>query len=251
MAKLIAPFDATQFNPQQSSGSLPIGKHPVVIDSSEVKANKAGDGGYLQLTLKIIDGPSKGSTGPYRLNLYSASQQAVDIANKQLSAICHVLNVFQFEDSQALHNVPFVVEVGPQKDNPQYTEVKRVYDINGNEPGQAPVGGAQPQQPAQPAQSQQAQGAWGGQQQQAPAQEQQQAAAWNAGQQQQPTPQEQAQQAQQANAGSGQSWGAPAGQQAPAWGQGQQQAPAQQQSAQGGWQQQQGGAPANAPWGAK
>lgn len=245
--QLIQAFNAKQYDPTQGVGSLPIGRHPVVIESSEVKANKANDGGYLQLNLRIIDGPQQGTTGAYRLNLYHSNQQTVEIAHRQLSAICHVIGVFQVTDSSQLHNLPFLVEVGPQKNDPQYTEVKKVFDMNGNEPGKAGAGApaAQPQQ-QQP--QGQPNGAWGG----APQGQQQQpagGAAW--GGQQQP--------AQQPNGGAP-AWGgqqpaqnpAPQGGQNPAWGgqpQGQQQ-PQQPQG--GGWQQ--GGAPAGggaAPWGAR
>lgn len=232
--QLIQAFNAQQYDPTQGVGSLPIGKHPVIVESSEVKANKANDGGYLQLNLRIIDGPQQGTTGAYRLNLYHSKQQTVEIAHRQLSAICHVIGVFQVTDSSQLHNLPFLIEVGPQRNDPQYTEVKKVFDMNGNEPGKAGAGApaAQPQQ-QQPqggagfGQQPQGQngGAWGGQPQQQPAQQPAGGAAW--GGQQQPA-QEPAQQ--------------PQGDQ-PAWGGQPAQQPAQQQPAQGG-------APAGAPpWG--
>lgn len=142
------PFNANNFDPTQSSGGLPIGRHPVIVESSEVRANKANDGTYLQLNLKVIDGPNAGTVGAYRLNLYHSNPQVVEIASRQLSAISHVTGVFMIQDSAQLHNIPFVIEVGPQKNDPQYTEVKKVFDINGNEPGKAPQGGgAQQQQP--------------------------------------------------------------------------------------------------------
>lgn len=249
--QLIQPFNAQQYDPTQGVGSLPIGKHPVIIESSEVKANKANDGGYLQLNLRIIDGPQQGTTGAYRLNLYHTNQQTVEIAHRQLSAICHVVGVFQVQNSEQLHNLPFIVEVGPQKNDAQYTEVKKVYDTHGNEPGKAGAGAA-PQQPQQAAgfgqqpQGQQApQGGFGGQPQGG-------GAAWGQQSQQQP--------AQQPNGGAP-AWGgqqqqpqnpAPQGGQNPAWGgQPQGQQPQQPQGA-GGWQQG-GGAPAGgaAPWGAR
>ncbi|WCF59032.1 hypothetical protein UFRH5_25 [Pseudomonas phage UF_RH5] len=241
--QLIQAFNAQQYDPTQGVGSLPIGKHPVIIESSEVKANKANDGGYLQLNLRIIDGPQQGTTGAYRLNLYHSNQQTVEIAHRQLSAICHVIGVFQVTDSSQLHNLPFLIEVGPQKNDPQYTEVKKVFDMNGNEPGKAGAGApaAQPQQ-QQP--QGQPNGAWGGAPQGQP-QQPAGGAAW--GGQQQPA-QQPAQQPQ------GAAWGgqpaqnpAPQGGQ-PAWGGQPAQQPAQQQPAQGGgWQQ--GGAPAGAaPW---
>jgi len=194
MAQLIQAFNAQQYDPTQSVGGLPVGKHPVIVESSEVKANKANDGGYLQLNLKLIDGPQTGTTGAYRLNLYHSNPQTAEIAHRQLSAICHVIGVFNVQDSQQLHNIPFIVEVGLQKGEEAaqkgYTEVKKVFDINGNEPGKAGQGAA----PAQP----QGQGGFG---QQQPAQ---QPAAWGQPQ------------------GNGPAWGGqpqqPAGN-APAWGQ--------------------------------
>ena len=234
--QLIKAFNAQQYDPTQGGGSLPVGRHPVIIESSEVKANKANDGGYLQLNLKLIDGPQMGTTGVYRLNLYHSNPQTAEIAHRQLSAICHVIGVFNVQDTQQLHNIPFIVEVDFQKGEEArqkgYTEVKRVFDINGNEPGKAGQGqpAAQPQgfgqQPQQPAQQP---GAWGGQQ--APAQQPaaapqqpQGAPAW--GQPQQP---------------------AAAPQQPAAWGQPQQHAAQPQQPAGNApaWGQQQGGA----PWG--
>ena len=231
MAQLIQAFNAQQYDPTQGGGSLPVGRHPVIIESSEVKANKANDGGYLQLNVKLIDGPQTGTTGAYRLNLYHSNPQTAEIAHRQLSAICHCVGVFNVQDSGQLHNIPFIIEVGLQKGEEAaqkgYTEVKKVFDINGNEPGKAGQGApaAQPQQ--QPA----AQGGFG---QQQPAQQPQgNAPAWGGGQPAQQQPQ-----------------GAPAGN-APAWGQQPAQQPAAQQPAQqaGGWQQG-GTAPAGgAPWG--
>lgn len=236
MAQLIQAFNAQTVDPSQGVGGLPIGKHPVVVDSSEVKPNKENNGGYLQLNLKIIDGPQTGTVGAYRLNLYHSNQQTVEIAHRQLSAVCHVTGVFMLQDSAQLHNIPFIVEVGPQKNDPQYTEVKKVFDINGNEPGKAGQG----QAPAQPAAA--APQGFGQQpaQQQAPA-------AWGAPQGQQAP--------QAAPQGNAPAWGqqpaqAPAA--APAWGN-QQQAPAQQQAPQqpaaAGWQQGAAPAGANPPWG--
>lgn len=250
MAQLIQAFNAQQFDPSQGVGGLPIGKHPVVIESSEVKANAKNDGGYLQLNLKIIDGPQTGTVGAYRLNLYHSNQQTVEIAHRQLSAVCHVVGVFNVQDSAQLHNIPFLVEVGPQKNDPQYTEVKKVFDAHGNEPGkagqgapqQAPAGFGQ-QAPAQ--QPQQPQGGFG-----QPQQPQGQPAAWGgaAGLTTGATG---------AAGAAGAAWGGQPAQQpapaqgAPAWGQAPQQ-PAQQPqqpaAPAAGWQQ--GAAPAGAaPWG--
>lgn len=248
MAQLIQPFNANNFDPTQGVGGLPIGRHPVIIESSEVKANKANDGGYLQLNLKIIDGPQAGTVGAYRLNLYHSNPQTVEIANRQLSAISHVTGVFMIQDSAQLHNIPFMVEVGPQKNDPQYTEVKKVFDAAGNEPGKQGQGGgaAQPQGHGQAGQPQG--GAWGGQQgnpggwggQQGGNPQGQQGGGF------QPPQGDQGQQQPPQNGGG--AWGAPQGQ-GNAQGGGFQPPSGQNGGGQpqgGGWQQGQGG---GAPWG--
>ena len=232
MAQLLQAFNAQQFDPTQGGGSLPVGRHPCIIESSEVKANKANDGGYLQLNVKLIDGPQTGTTGAYRLNLYHSNPQTAEIAHRQLSAICHCVGVFNVKDSGQLHNIPFIIEVGLQKGEEAaqkgYTEVKKVFDINGNEPGKAGQGAPQAQPQQQPA----AQGGFGQQQPAQQPQQPQSGAAWGGQPAQQPAAQPQGN--------------------APAWGGGQPaQQPAAQQPAQqaGGWQQG-GGAPAGgAPWG--
>lgn len=152
--RLPQTFDATKYDPTQGFGQMPVGKHPVVISDSEVKATQNNDGGMVVFELTIIDGPAKGQTGPYRLNLYNKSEKAVEIAHRQMSALCHVTGVYNVEDTAALHNIPFVVDVQLQRDKDAaskgYTEVVRVYDINGNEPGKGNAGaGASQGAPAQ------------------------------------------------------------------------------------------------------
>lgn len=119
---------------------LPVGKHPVVIVASQLKPTKDGQGGYMELTLQAIDGPAKGLTTIDRLNLHNKSPQAVEIANKQLSAYCHVTGSYAFNATEELHNKPFVVEMKARNDNPNQTEVAALFDMNGNEPGKAGAG---------------------------------------------------------------------------------------------------------------
>lgn len=257
MVQLLNGFNPMDYDPTQGGGSWPLGKHPVMIESAEVKATQDNQSGYLQLNCVITDGPNAGFKGAYRLNLYNQSAKAAEIAHRQLSAICHVTQTFQLGHDgtqvSALFGKPFVVEVGYQKgeepgpNNPDakgYTEIKRVFDMGGNEPGkhgsqQAPQGFGGQQQNGQ----QQGNGGFGGQPQQQPQGGQQGGAqAWG-GQGQG------AQQQAPAQGGQAGGWGQNGGQ-----GQGQQAQPQQQQPQQqaGGWGQQQapqggnGGGPA---WG--
>lgn len=145
MAQLPTTFNAHIVDPSQPVSMLPVSDqngHPVIIVSSEFKPTKNDqNSGFLELMLQIIDGPHKGETGAYRLNLFNANAQAVDIASRQLSALCHVTGQMMLSDSSQLHNIPFRAIVGMQKkatpDAPDYTQVNGVLDINGNKPGKA------------------------------------------------------------------------------------------------------------------
>jgi hypothetical protein len=142
-------FNAQQHEPQYGSGggSLPAGKYTVIISKAEAKATKDGTGGMLVLEYKVTSGPHTGSVMTDRLNIWNANAIAAEIGQKQMSAICYVIGQFTIQDTQQLCNIPMQIEVGPQKDRPEYTEVKAVFDANGNPPNKA--GQGQPvQQPA-------------------------------------------------------------------------------------------------------
>lgn len=209
-------FDATQIDPTQTVGNLPVGRHIVTVTSSDIKDTKDKGGQYLELVLTVIDGENKGASGAWRLNINHHKEQTMQIAHRQLSSICHAIGVYQINDTNQLHDKPFIVEVGIQQKNDQqkegtvYTEVKRVFDINGNEPGkrqsqpqyqqppQSQPAGWQPSQGQlasewQPPQSQQASQQSQPQTQQPPQGQPQQPPQWQppTPQQSQPTPQPQ------------------------------------------------------------
>lgn len=222
-------FNAQMYTPTYGGGgnNLPPGKYKgVIVDTSAEQSTKGG--GFLKFTLTPIEGPLAGQKHDDRLNLHHTNPQTVEIANKQLSAYCHVLGKYQFNDTQELVNIPFCFEVGYQKGeepseakpNGGYTEVKAIFDINGNAPGKAGAGpAAQPQQaqpPAQPPAGVAPTGAapgWG-----APAAQPTAQPAPNGGQAWGAPAQQAAQPAAQPNTGP---WGAPAGATGtpPAWGQ--------------------------------
>lgn len=128
MADLGMQFDATQVEPNTGPPPpLPTDWYNIMITESEMKATKAGDGGYLELTLKVLDGPYAGRLAWDRLNLYNQNPVAVEIAQKTLSAICHAVGVFQVTDSQVLHGKPLmarIVEKGPSGGYDASNEIK-------------------------------------------------------------------------------------------------------------------------------
>lgn len=111
MAQLGLTFDATAVPPQEAFSVLPAGKYIAQIIASEMRPTKGGDGQYLWLELEILDGEHKGRKTWDRLNIINPNEQAVDIAQRALSAICHALGKTAVQDSEDLHFQPMMITV--------------------------------------------------------------------------------------------------------------------------------------------
>lgn len=149
-------FDAGNFNANFGGGgqSLPVGMHPVVIKKTEMKLTKDQTGGMIACTLLAIDGPAKDGTQMLNLNVKNNSAEAVRIANEQLAAICAVIGKpgLRMQRTEELHDIPFVIEVVQQKNDPRYVEVNAVFTMNGQTAAEvlAGAGGGGGQQAADP-----------------------------------------------------------------------------------------------------
>ena len=105
-------FDASAVEPQQTFDALPAGRYEVIITDSEMKETKAGTGEYLMLTFEVVgDTKHTGRKLWTRLNLVNKNATAVQIAERELSAICHCVGILSPSDSEELHNAPLVVDV--------------------------------------------------------------------------------------------------------------------------------------------
>ncbi|MBY0490667.1 MAG: DUF669 domain-containing protein [Gemmatimonadaceae bacterium] len=111
MAQFGGEFDATTVEPTTPMDVLPDGDYPVLIEASEWRKTKKGDGAFLELTHVVCDGPMKGRKLWDRLNLQNPNTQAVEIAQRTLSAICHATGVLKVTDSAQLHNIPVLARV--------------------------------------------------------------------------------------------------------------------------------------------
>ena len=127
-------FDARQVDPQQSFEPIPAGWYNMMIVESEIKPTSHGQGAYLQLSLKVVDGQYAGRQVFDRLNLQNQNPVAAEIAYKRLSAYCHATGVIQVQDSQQLHGIPLKARVSVRTDSTgQYdpsNEIKAVKHIN-------------------------------------------------------------------------------------------------------------------------
>lgn len=161
MAKL--NFDASTVAPNTGTmDAIPAGWYNTQIDQSELRPTKDGSGAYLELRFAVLDGQYVGRKVFARLNLRNNNPQAVEIAYKDLSAICHAIGIMQVQDSSQLHGVPLKIKVSVRAATGEYeasNDIKAYKNINEQVggPGSMPAAGgspwgapaaAQPQQPA-------------------------------------------------------------------------------------------------------
>ena len=104
-------FNAESIEPNTSYEPIPAGWYQAIISSSEMKATRDGYGEYLSLTLQIIEGNYQNRLVFARLNLKNANETAVDIAKKDLAAICRAVGVMSPQASEELHDKPLMIKV--------------------------------------------------------------------------------------------------------------------------------------------
>lgn len=179
-------FDASQHTPEQYGSAHPAGRFEATISDTDVAPANSGNGGNFVVEFTT----NAGSIKKY-YTLWHNNPETAKKAHNQLSALSHATGIIRIDmrnGGAALRGGKCVIDVGPQANNPDYMEIKKIYDPNGNLPGKGgnaaqpgqgqpqgfqPQGGGQPQgfQPqGQQAPQGQPQGFGGQPQQQAPQQ---------------------------------------------------------------------------------
>jgi hypothetical protein len=130
-------FDASTVAPQASSGPVPAGTYLAQCVDSDVQPLKSGNGTGLKLTFEIIDGQYKGRRIWENLNIQHSNDDTQRIAQSQLSALCHAVNVIKLQDTAALHHKPVTIKVVVR-------EAKGEYQASNNIKGYESAGGSVP-----------------------------------------------------------------------------------------------------------
>jgi hypothetical protein len=149
-------FNANDYDP--STGGQDVfetGEYNFHIVKSEVMSTKDKNGTMLVFTAECLDPENAKKRLMIRLNVQNQNPQAVEIAFRDLSAICHVCGVLQMTDTQQLHGRPFKMrlEKGEYTKNDgskaPTTDIRAYLDANGNPPSKGGAGGA-PSAPSAP-----------------------------------------------------------------------------------------------------
>ena len=104
-------FDATGIEPAGTFEPLPPGDYEVVITESTWRPTKAGTGSFLELKCQVVGGDYDKRNLWARLNLKNPNATAVEIAKRELSAICHAVGVLRPKSKEELHGIPLIAKV--------------------------------------------------------------------------------------------------------------------------------------------
>jgi hypothetical protein len=153
MASLGFTFDHTAVDQTDSFEPLPPGEYVVEVVDSEVRPTKAGDGAYISLQLRVVDGEYENRRIFTNINHRNPNPKAQAIGERQLAMLCTAVGLkHALEDVVDLHNVPVkaVILVEPAKDNYGPRNSVRAYKpVDGAAP--AVVAAAQTQASSKPA----------------------------------------------------------------------------------------------------
>lgn len=129
-------FDARTVQPRQPNAALPSGWYNARIVGSEPKQTQDKSGGYLEFEFEVMDGQFQGKHVWDRLNLWNNSEQAVEIAYRTLSAMCHATGVMQIQHSSQLHGAQLQLRAAYVPADGKYDEKN---DVKGYRPYGTPI----------------------------------------------------------------------------------------------------------------
>jgi hypothetical protein len=96
---------------------LPAGRYLVEIVESGTRATKNGNGEYVHLKMRVVEGPYENRLLFDNLNYINQNEQAQQIAQKSLRRLCRLCSVEgELKDTEQLHFHRFHASVSVKKD---------------------------------------------------------------------------------------------------------------------------------------
>lgn len=112
MAALPQSYDPRDHNPDDRPDPFPAGRVRQMILDTDVKRTATGTGSYLWIEHQVQGGPHDGRKFWNQITLENPNSQAVEIGQRQLSALCHSVGYLQaLTNSDVLHGRSGEVDV--------------------------------------------------------------------------------------------------------------------------------------------
>lgn len=84
-------MDLSNVQEMQGNSPIPPGEYNIKIINSEYKESRSGNGGYLRMQYKVVDGPMIGRSVFDNLNLWHSDQKTREISQSRLKAIAKAI----------------------------------------------------------------------------------------------------------------------------------------------------------------
>ena len=118
-------FNASEID-TTSRDAIPSGTYEAVVTDSEMKATKNGLGMGINLTFEILsEGPAKGRKVFVWINYEHPKVEAQRIRREELASLCKAVGVANLTDTNQLHDLPLMVTVGVDRNDPTRNVVKK------------------------------------------------------------------------------------------------------------------------------
>lgn len=125
-------FDANSVD-ITSRDPIPAGIYEALICDSEVRPTRSGNGKGINLTFEILsDGPAKGRKVFVWINYEHPKVEAQRIGREELASLCKAVGVANLTDTNQLHNLPLMITVAIDRNDPSRNVVKKYAAKAGN-----------------------------------------------------------------------------------------------------------------------
>ena len=118
-------FDATQIDTSSHDPVQP-GTYEAVITESETRPCRNGQGLGINLTFEILSESAKGRKVWNWINYMHPKQEAQRIGQEELARLCKALGIARLGDTVEMHNIPLMITVALDKDDPTRNVIKKV-----------------------------------------------------------------------------------------------------------------------------
>ena len=140
------------FDPETQEGNswdlLPVGEYVAQVVEASIQKPNSGDGYYLALTWKIIEGDYEGRQVWQRITYLHSSEQAQTIGRKTLKDLCVATGVAdeQVDNAEVFLFKPVRIRLGIERDKqgvyPDKNRISRILPLEAKS--------EEPEQPAKP-----------------------------------------------------------------------------------------------------
>jgi hypothetical protein len=139
------------FDPETQEGNswdlLPVGEYVAQVVEASIEKPNSGDGYYLALTWKIVEGDYEGRQVWQRITCWHSSEQAQTIGRKTLKDLCVATGVAeQVDNAEVFLFKPVRIRLGIERDKqgvyPDKNRISRILPLEAKS--------KEPEQPAKP-----------------------------------------------------------------------------------------------------